>query len=333
MGDYQETDTRECEAMRKMFVGGLNRITEDEVFFDYFAQFGNLEDKVVIKNPETKESRGFGFITYDKSDAVERAFQARPHILDDKTLDVKRAMPREFNTSTAHAKVTKLYVRGFGPDTTSEELLEYIESRHDKSIGSITEVNIIKDQTTQKNKGFGFLECSDNDFADRLTISENQFTLNGKQMSLKKAEPKENAGGPGRGGPRGGFRGGSRGGSFGGRGGRGGSRGGGRGGGFGGSRGGYNQSGSYGSGYNQSSGGSGGYNQQQQSGGYGGYNQTQYPQYQNQGYQNQGSYQQQGQYDQYNNQSYGQGYNQTQSYGSGSQSYGSSQGNNRYQPY
>ena len=30
-------DTRECEAMRKMFVGGINRDTADEAFFDYFA--------------------------------------------------------------------------------------------------------------------------------------------------------------------------------------------------------------------------------------------------------------------------------------------------------
>ena len=36
MADTNE-DTRECEAMRKMFVGGINRDTADEAFFDYFA--------------------------------------------------------------------------------------------------------------------------------------------------------------------------------------------------------------------------------------------------------------------------------------------------------
>ena len=64
-----------------------------------------MVDKVIIKDPTTQTSRGFGFITFDCSDAVEKVFQGRPHNLDGKTLDVKRAMPREFNGTSAHAKV------------------------------------------------------------------------------------------------------------------------------------------------------------------------------------------------------------------------------------
>jgi heterogeneous nuclear ribonucleoprotein A1/A3 len=186
----QTEDTRECEAMRKMFVGGINRDTSEEAFFDYFAGFGNMLDKVIIKDPNTKTSRGFGFITYDCSDAVENVFQNRPHVVDGKTLDVKRAMPREYNTTTAHAKVTKLFVGGVGPDLTAEDLQAYIESRHPTSVGTVDKIDILKDKETNQNKGFGFLECSSTDFADRLTISEHQFTLKGKTMALKKAEPK-----------------------------------------------------------------------------------------------------------------------------------------------
>jgi len=278
MGESE--DTRECEAMRKMFVGGLNRETTEDAFFEYFGQYGNTVDKVIIKDPQTKISRGFGFITYDSSDAVENAFQSRPHVLDGKTLDVKRAMPREYNTSTAHAKVTKLFVGGVGPDLTPEDLQAYIESRHPTSIGTIDKIDFLKDKTTNQNKGFGFLECSSTDFADRLTISENQFSLKGKTMSIKKAEPKGEggAGGPERGRGRGGFsaRGNSRG--------RGGSGRGGRGGAYGGGdnnyNGGYNSNGygNYSTGYPGFGGSGDGYNDYQQGqtaggnygGGYGG---------------------------------------------------------------
>merc|ERR1712168_1385566 len=256
-------DTRECEAMRKMFVGGINRETADEVFFEYFGQFGNMVDQVVIKDPQTKTSRGFGFITFDCSDAVEKVFQSRPHTLDTKTLDVKRAMPREFNTTTAHAKVTKLFVGGVGPDLTPDDLRDYIESRHPTSVGTIDRIDFLKDKTTDQNKGFGFLECSSTDFADRLTISEQQFMLKGKRMAIKKAEPKPGEGGaPERGG---------------GRGGRGGSYGGGDNNGYSNS---YNSSGGgynndYSTGYPGFGGSAGGYNNFQQSqpagGNYGGY--------------------------------------------------------------
>jgi len=264
-------DTRECEAMRKLFVGGLNRTTADEAFFDYFGQFGNMADKVVIKDPLSEASRGFGFITYDCSDAVEKVFQARPHTIDNKTLDVKRAMPREFNGSNAHAKVTKLFVGGVGPDLTPEDLREYIESRHPTSVGTIDNIDFLKDKTTDQNKGFGFLECSSTDFADRLTISEQHFMLKGKKMAIKKAEPKPGEGGAGdRGRGRGGFAG-----RGGGRGRGGGGRGGGQYGG--GDNNGYNKgySNNYSTTYPGLGGNTGGYNNFQQSqpagGGYGGY--------------------------------------------------------------
>lgn len=340
MNQYEDNsataeDTRECEAMRKMFVGGLNRETTEETFFDHFSQYGNMVDKVIIRDNESKTSRGFGFITYDASDAVESVFQSRPHVIDGKTLDVKRAMPRDYNTSTAHAKVTKLFIGGISPDLLPEDLQQYIEERHPTSIGTVDKIDFLKERETNKNKGFGFLECSDTDFADRLTISEHSFTLKGKTMSLKKAEPKPSEGG-GRGGGRGG-RGGPRGGSGGGGGFRGG-RGGGRGrGGSGGRGGGYNNS--FGGGNNYNNGG--GYNQQNN--GYSNYS-TGYPSYQG----SQGGYG--GGYNQnqtagYSQQSYDQsgGYNQANSYNSGNASYGGGNqggarggwggGNNRFQPY
>ena len=185
-----QEDSRECEAMRKIFVGGLNRSTTQETFFDYFGQYGNMVDKVIMTDRETKESRGFGFITYDNSDAVESVFQSRPHNIDGKEVDVKRAIPKEHNNSSAHAKVTKLFIGGVGPDMTPECLQTYIDSRHSSDFGTIEKIDLLKDRETNKNKGFGFLECSSTDFADRLVISENEFFLNGKKMQLKKAEPK-----------------------------------------------------------------------------------------------------------------------------------------------
>ena len=177
--------------MRKLFVGGLNRSTQEDAFFEHFSQFGEIVDKVIIVDPHTKESRGFGFITYSTSQSVENAFKSRPHNLDNKALDIKRAMPREFNTAGAHAKTKKCFIGGLSPDTTEEDIRGYIESRHDTDIGKIESIFIAKDNATGKNKGFGFLECTDNDFADRLAISESTCHINGKKMNIKKAEPRE----------------------------------------------------------------------------------------------------------------------------------------------
>lgn len=39
-------------------------------------------------------SRGFGFVTYESSDCVDKVQDDRPHIVDDKTVDTKRVVPK-----------------------------------------------------------------------------------------------------------------------------------------------------------------------------------------------------------------------------------------------
>lgn len=41
-------------------------------------------DAVVMRDPTTKRSRGFGFITYTKASSVDEAQKNRPHIIDSK---------------------------------------------------------------------------------------------------------------------------------------------------------------------------------------------------------------------------------------------------------
>jgi len=226
----QNEDPLESEGMRKMFIGGIDRKTTVDQLADHFGQFGTIVDKVIIMDPQDpSRSRGFGFVTYESSSSVEDCFQNRPHNIDGKELDIKRAIPRDL-PENAHTKTKKLFVGGVTEDMTPDELQEYIESRHPPEYGTILKYDFLKVRETGKNKGFGFLECSSQEFADRLTISEQHFVIKGKKMGIKKAEPKpgeEPQGFGGRGGGRGGM-----GGGRGGRGGMRGGRGGGGGGGF-----------------------------------------------------------------------------------------------------
>lgn len=229
----QNEDPLESEGMRKMFIGGIARSTTVDQLADHFGQFGTIVDKVIIMDPQDpSKSRGFGFVTYESSSSVEECFKERPHNIDGKELDIKRAIPRDL-PENAHSKTKKLFVGGVGEDMTPEELQEYIESRHPPEYGTILKYDFLKNRDTGKNKGFGFLECSSQEFADRLTICEQHFHYKGKKMGIKKAEPKPGEEPQGFGGGRGGGRGGMGGGRGGGRGGmRGGRGGGGGGGGF-----------------------------------------------------------------------------------------------------
>lgn len=70
---------------------------------------------------------GFGFVTYTSSTMVDRLMAARPHMLDSREIEPKRAVPREESgkpESSLSAK--KLFVGGIREGTIDEhDLNEY----------------------------------------------------------------------------------------------------------------------------------------------------------------------------------------------------------------
>lgn len=80
---------------RKIFVGGLPPTITENGFKNYFDQFGTITDAVVMYDHNTQRSRGFGFITYDSEEAVNKVLLNSFHDLNGKKVEVKRAVPKE----------------------------------------------------------------------------------------------------------------------------------------------------------------------------------------------------------------------------------------------
>ena len=74
-----ENQKEEPEQFRKLFIGGLNYKTTDEGLREFYGQWGELTDCVVMKDGQTGKSRGFGFITYSHSTMVDEAMHNRYH--------------------------------------------------------------------------------------------------------------------------------------------------------------------------------------------------------------------------------------------------------------
>ncbi|MEM1183623.1 MAG: RNA-binding protein [Planctomycetota bacterium] len=118
----------------------------------------------------------------------------------------------------------KLYV-GNLPYSTTDDRLREVFGEH----GEVTSTAIVLDRETGRPRGFGFVEFADDEEARKAIDALNGANVDGRDLTVNEARPRENRGGFGGGG------GGSRGG--GGGGGYGGGRGGGGGGGYGGGRG------------------------------------------------------------------------------------------------
>ena len=79
---------------KKIFVGGLSGDVTDEVFREYFCQFGAVKDAVVMLDRTTDRSRGFGFVTFENDADVEKVLSTENTIMG-KWVEVKRAEHRD----------------------------------------------------------------------------------------------------------------------------------------------------------------------------------------------------------------------------------------------
>lgn len=78
----------------KIFVGGLSSEVTEKEFGDYFSKYGVVKDAVVMVDRNTGSSRGFGFITFEREETVEKVLSLE-HEIKGKYVEIKRAEPRE----------------------------------------------------------------------------------------------------------------------------------------------------------------------------------------------------------------------------------------------
>ncbi|XP_057586148.1 heterogeneous nuclear ribonucleoprotein A1-like [Hippopotamus amphibius kiboko] len=246
---------KEPEQLRKLFIGGLSFETTDESLRSHFERWGSLTDCVVTRDPLTMRSRGFGCVTHATAEDVDAATSARPHKVDERVVEPKRAVSREDSQRpSAQVPVKKIFVGGITEDTegpwcTSKKIIkkkkkeEDTEGHHLKDYfeqyGNIEVIEIMTDRGRGKKRGFAFVPFDDRDSLDKPVIQKHH-TVTGHHCEGRKALSKQgiasaSSGQRGRsdsgnfGGGRGGGFGGNdsfgHGGNFSGRGGFGGSRG------------------------------------------------------------------------------------------------------------
>ncbi|KFW04366.1 Heterogeneous nuclear ribonucleoprotein A3 1, partial [Eurypyga helias] len=189
----------------KLFIGGLSFETTDDSLREHFEKWGTLTDCVVMRDPQTKRSRGFGFVTYSCVEEVDAAMSARPHKVDGRVVEPKRAVSREV--------VKKIFVGGIKEDTEEYNLREYFEK-----YGKIETIEVMEDRQSGKKRGFAFVTFDDHDTVDKIVVQK-YHTINGHNCEVKKALSKQEmqtassqrggyGGGGGGGGSRGSFGGG-----------------------------------------------------------------------------------------------------------------------------
>ncbi|XP_059198582.1 heterogeneous nuclear ribonucleoprotein A3 [Centropristis striata] len=182
----EDREAKEPEQLRKLFIGGLSFETTEESLRAHFEQWGTLTDCVVMRDPNSKRSRGFGFVTYSSVEEVDDAMKARPHKVDGRVVEPKRAVSREdSNKPGAHLTVKKIFVGGIKEDTEEYHIREHFEK-----YGKIECIDIMEERSTGKKRGFCFVSFDDHDTVDKI-VAQKFHTINFHNCEVRKALSKQ----------------------------------------------------------------------------------------------------------------------------------------------
>mmetsp|Transcript_26742 Transcript_26742/g.70238 ORF Transcript_26742/g.70238 Transcript_26742/m.70238 type:complete len:281 (-) Transcript_26742:206-1048(-) len=82
--------------VKKVFVGGLPQTCDFDKLVAHFGRYGKIEDAVVLMDQQTRRHRGFGYVTFAETSAVEATLQNyADNRIDGKWIEVKRCIPQD----------------------------------------------------------------------------------------------------------------------------------------------------------------------------------------------------------------------------------------------
>ncbi|XAR53860.1 hypothetical protein NMG60_11022563 [Bertholletia excelsa] len=186
----------------KLFIGGISWDTNEDRLRDYFQNFGEVVEAVIMKDRNTGRARGFGFVVFADSIVAERVVREK-HMIDGRTVEAKKAVPRDDqNLSNRNsgsvqgppgpARTRKIFVGGLPSTVTESDFKKYFGQ-----FGTITDVVVMYDHNTQRPRGFGFITYDSEEAVDKVLV-KTFHELNGKMVEVKRAIPKELSPGPSR---------------------------------------------------------------------------------------------------------------------------------------
>ena len=174
-------DPQKKSSARKVYVGGLNPITEWRPLKTLMELAGEVARIEMME--DAKRHKNYAIVIYSSSLEAQRAIQQ----LDGKELDGKALEVREDSgprRSRSPRKANQIYIKNLPYSVSWQQLRDVFEV-----YGEILRVDIPKD-VNERSKGFGFVLFRCDTEAFKAIHGMNNAELNGRKILVKHAQKK-----------------------------------------------------------------------------------------------------------------------------------------------
>ena len=156
-----------------LYVGDMEKTIQDQQLYNVFVQYGPLYSVRIMKNSETKVSRGFGFVSFYNQNDAQRA---KDHLNHYRILQVPIRVAWKKNIKDFSLE-NNIFIRSL-PLTLDPKDFEQICRR----FGPVASVKISHDQEG-RSRGYGYLQFETKEAKDLCL--KNGMTIHGHKVIVE----------------------------------------------------------------------------------------------------------------------------------------------------
>ncbi|KAK4759259.1 hypothetical protein SAY87_022390 [Trapa incisa] len=180
----------QTDEVRTLWIGDLQYWMDENYLASCFASSGEVASLKVIRNKQTMQSEGYGFIEFYTHAAAERVLQTlngtiMPHGGQSFRLNWASAGEKRSDDSLDYA----IFVGDLASDVTDYMLQEMFRGRYP----SVKSAKVVMDRLTGRTKGYGFVKFADESEQLRAMNEMNGVFLSTRPMRIGLAASKKTA--------------------------------------------------------------------------------------------------------------------------------------------
>ncbi|OIV91934.1 hypothetical protein TanjilG_00602 [Lupinus angustifolius] len=156
----QQSQPTSADEVRTLWIGDLQYWMDENYLYQCFAHTGEVASVKVIRNKQTNQSEGYGFIEFNSRAGAERVLQSY-----NGSIMPNGGQPFRLNWATFSAGERRhddspdytIFVGDLAADVTDYLLTETFRSR----FNSVKGAKVVIDRLTGRTKGYGFVRFAD----------------------------------------------------------------------------------------------------------------------------------------------------------------------------
>jgi RNA recognition motif-containing protein len=188
----QQAQVLSSDEIRTLWIGDLQYWMEENYLFTCFGHTGEVINVKVIRNKQTGQSDGYGFIEFANRSAAEKILQTfngtpMPNGAQNFRLNWASAGEKRSDDTPDHT----IFVGDLASDVTDYMLLETFRAR----FSSVKGAKVVIDRLTGRTKGYGFVRFGDETEQLRAMTEMNGVLCSTRPMRIGPAANKNVVGG------------------------------------------------------------------------------------------------------------------------------------------